>query len=114
MRLKLSCIFLFELINILSTMAIKSCKDCYDDMGRNFYIPHPLLQSHFLLHQCEASPPASTLSSSSGAVCGVTATVLHMDVCVGNNISIQAVQVNRASAGACLLTTGAGMLHSSC
>ncbi len=78
------------------------------------YLTYINAMTYFLLHQCEASPPASRLSSSSGAVCVYTATLLHMGVCVGNHISIRAVQVNSAIAGACLLTAGARMHHSRC
>lgn len=80
-------------------------------MGRNFNIN---VMTYFLSHQCEASPPASRLSGSFGAVCVATATLLHMNVRVWNHISIQAIQVNSAIAGACLLTAGTRMLHSSC
>lgn len=69
---------------------------------------------YFLLHQCEASPPASRLSSSFGAVSVATATLLHMDVCVWNHLLIQALQINSAIAGARFLTAGARVLHSSC
>lgn len=69
---------------------------------------------HLILHQCEASLPASRLFSSCSAVYLATATLLHMDVCVWNHISIQAMQVNSAIAGACLLTAGTQLLHSSC
>lgn len=68
----------------------------------------------FLLCQCVASPPASNLSSSWGALCLATGTFIHMDVGVRTHTSICAEQVHSAVAEALLSAAGANVLHRSC
>lgn len=80
-------------------------------MGGHIYIPHTQTD---LSQQCEASLPANMMSSSCGALCVGTTTLLHIHVCEGGTVSIWADQVYSAIAVACLLTAGARMLHSCC
>lgn len=68
--------------------------------------PAPLM---FPSNQREASPSASRRGGS--ALCQPTSTLLHVGVGEGDHVSVQALQLHRATGGARLLAAGARMLH---
>lgn len=103
----------FEMINSLYNYFVRDW--LLRLYGKKLFNPTSINVITYILSQkCEAPPPASMLCSCFGAVCVVTATLLHMHVRVRNHVSIQAFQVNSVIAEAHLLTAGAGLLHSSC
>lgn len=66
------------------------------------------------LEQGKTSPPSGWSCHSLGAVAGGASTLVHVDVGVGHNVSIETQQFNGAIARTDPLTTGAGSLQGGC